>query len=51
MSLVGLVIEKLEDHDIGAPIFGASRVVPISRCIRVLFITTADPHDLERARR
>jgi hypothetical protein len=43
-----LIIEKLENHDICAPIFGMGRVMTIQRCIRILFETTANLHNLPR---
>jgi hypothetical protein len=50
LALVGhfLIIVKLEDHDIRAPIFGMGREVAIKRCIRILFKTTTNRHDLPR---
>jgi hypothetical protein len=45
-----LIIVKLEDHDIRAPIFGMEREVAISRRIRILFETTTNRHDLQRTR-
>jgi len=50
LALVGqfLIIAKLEDHDIRAPILGMGRVVAIYRCIPILFKTTSDLHDLQR---
>ena len=43
-----LIIVKLEDHDIRAPILGMGREVASSRRIRVLFKTTTNRHDLQR---
>ena len=43
-----LFIVKLENHDICAPIAGMGREVAIFRCIRILFQTTTNPHDLPR---
>ena len=50
LALIGhfLIIVKLEDHDIRAPILGMGREVAISRLIRILVITTTNLHDLER---
>jgi hypothetical protein len=46
-----VIIVKLKDHDIRVPIIGMGRVVAISRDIRLLVITTTNPHDLERTGR
>ena len=50
LALVGrsLIIVKLEDHDIGAPILGMGREVAISRRIPVLVKATTNCHDLPR---
>jgi hypothetical protein len=50
LALVGqfLIIVKLEDHDIRAPILGMGRVVALSRRIGILFKTTTNRHDLPR---
>jgi hypothetical protein len=50
VALVGqfLIIAKLEDQDIRAPIFGMSRVVAIYRRIPVLVKTTSNLRDLPR---
>ena len=48
-ALIGhsLIFVKLEDDYIRAPILGMGREVALSRCNRILFITTTDLHDLE----
>ena len=43
-----LIIVKLEDHDIRAPILGMGVVMAISRCIPVLVKATTNRHDLPR---
>ena len=43
-----LIIIKLEDHDIRAPILGMGREVAISRRIPVLVKATTNRHDLPR---
>ena len=43
-----LIDINVEDHDIRAPILGMSRVVAISRRIRILFQTTTNRYDLPR---
>jgi hypothetical protein len=43
-----LIIVKLEDHDIRAPILGMSREVARSRHAPVLLIPTSNRHDLPR---
>ena len=50
LALLGqlLIIVKIEDHDVRAPIFGMGREVAISRRVRILFKTTTNSHDLER---
>jgi hypothetical protein len=51
LALTGhlLIIAKVEDQDIRAPILGMSRVVAISRRIPVLVKAATDLHDLQRA--
>jgi hypothetical protein len=50
LALVGhfLIIAKLEEHDIRAPILGMCRVVARSRSIPILSKTTWNLHDLAR---
>jgi hypothetical protein len=50
VALVGqfLIIAKLENHDIRAPILGMGREVARSRRIPVLLIPTSNLHDLPR---
>ncbi|MGY8683896.1 hypothetical protein Q2941_39910 [Bradyrhizobium sp. UFLA05-153] len=42
-----LIIEKMKDNDIRAPILGMGREVAFSRCIRILSKATTNRHDLE----
>ena len=49
--ILSLIIVKLKDHNIRAPILGMGRVVTISRAIRILVITTTNLHDFERTGR
>jgi hypothetical protein len=41
----------MKNHDVRALIFGMGREVTISRRIRILFTTTTNRHDLQRAER
>jgi hypothetical protein len=38
----------MKNHDFRAPILGMGREAAISRCIRILVITTTNRHDLPR---